>query len=100
MADEAIVHISGISGTILAVVSFMPQVYTTYKTQNVDGLSPWFIILTIAGSLAWLTYAYYLESWHQFAANLICLIFAIVLMALYIFYKNKETRKRDEPKNN
>ena len=98
MSEESIIHISGISGTILAVVSFMPQVYTTYKTQNVDGLSPWFIILTIVGSLAWITYAYYMESWHQFVANFICLILAIVLMILYISCKNKEMMKGDDKK--
>lgn len=95
MSNILIVNISGIIGTILATVSFMPQVYKTYQTENVEGLSPLFILLTIIGSVIWMFYAYCLKSWHQFTANCIVGILAIILMILYFYYQNKEQYKNE-----
>jgi MtN3 and saliva related transmembrane protein len=83
MSTLLIINITGLVGTIISTISFIPQVYTTYVTQDIRGISYWFIILTIIGCLAWMVYAYYLDSWHQFFANFIVLILAIVLLMLY-----------------
>ena len=89
MSQLMIINITGIIGTLISTISFIPQVYKTYKTQNTDGLSFWFIILTIIASLAWIIYAYCMKSWHQFTANFIILVLSIILLQLFISYENK-----------
>jgi len=48
--------IVGYFATIMLSILMFPQIYATYKTKNVEGLSLWFLIFQLGTSILWVIY--------------------------------------------
>lgn len=91
----------GITGTILAAIQFLPQIYTTWRLQKVGSLSiPMMCIQTpgsfvwvasLAGRLGW-------EGWSTWGIYLVtgCLQGFLLIMAISFELRERRERKKQE----
>lgn len=90
MSEIDNIEILGLIAACLTTASFVPQVYKTWKTKDVSGLSlPMFLTFTL-GIVLWLVYGICIESAPIILANTI----TVVLSLLLVYFKLKYSRKR------
>jgi MtN3 and saliva related transmembrane protein len=70
-------------------IQLFPQLYKTYKTKNVKGLSFYFLILFLISNFLWLLHGYFILDKSLIIASIISTIINIVLLKLYFLYKKK-----------
>lgn len=51
-----IFEVIGYIASVLLSFLLIPQVYTTFKTKKVDGLSSWFLYFEVVTTLLWIIY--------------------------------------------
>ena len=79
----------GFIAAILTTAAFLPQVYKTWKTKDVSGLSFSMLLMFFVGVFLWLVYGYYKESPSMIMANTITLVSAFLLVYFKIAYRKK-----------
>lgn len=73
----------GLTGAFLSSITFMPQVYKTWKTRSAGDLSLAMVLIVFTSTLVWLVYGVKLMLWPVILCNaVIC-----VLSALLIYFK-------------
>lgn len=85
-----IAHVAGLIGMVLTTVYLVPQIFTTYKTKTIKGLSHDFLLLMLFTSITWCVYAYELNAFYKLFSNIISIIFVIVLLIMYHCYKHNK----------
>lgn len=87
-------HIFGYIGSFLLMITFLPQVYKTIKTKEVDSLSKGFLFLNLMVCICWSTYGVgfltdndYVNAITILVANVS--IFFCTLILIYCAYKYK-----------
>ncbi len=78
------IEIFGLAATCMTTASFVPQVWSTWKTRDVSGISlPTFLMLTV-GLFMWLAYGFMINDLPLIVANamMVVLTGAIVVMKL------------------
>lgn len=83
------IEVLGFFAAILTTAAFLPQVYKTWNTKDVSGLSLPMLILFFVGIVAWLVYGVYKESPSMILANSVTIISTFLL----IFFKLKYSKK-------
>lgn len=83
------IEIIGFSAAFLTTAAFLPQVYKTWKTKDVSGLSLPMLIMFFIGIVLWLVYGVYKESPSMILANSITIASAFLLMYFKIKYQKK-----------
>ncbi|HZW62844.1 MAG TPA: SemiSWEET transporter [Flavobacteriaceae bacterium] len=79
----------GFTAAILTTAAFLPQVYKTWKTKDVTGLSLPMLLIFFLGIGLWFVYGILKESPSMIFANSITLISSFLLL----YFKLKYTRK-------
>lgn len=64
-------EILGYLAAFFTTASFLPQVYKTWKTKSVEGLSLTMYLVFFTGIVCWLIYGIYLNSMPIILANTI-----------------------------
>ncbi len=82
-------EIIGFIAAILTTAAFLPQVYKTWKTKDVSGLSLPMLLLFFVGVICWLVYGFYKESPSMIMANTITIVSAFFLVYFKIKYDKK-----------
>jgi MtN3 and saliva related transmembrane protein len=78
--------ILGLIATCFTTSSFVPQVLTTYKTRDVNGISlPTYAILTI-GLALWLLYGILKDDLPLIVANSVMVVLTGAIAAMKIIY--------------
>lgn len=92
MINDLIIWIDvfGYIGAGLLTILFMPQVYTTYKTKNVNGISYIFLIIEFLAALNFIIYGFLLKSFPIMIANFSAFICSILLLVAKIKFKEVE----------
>ncbi len=80
------IEIIGFAAAILTTAAFLPQVYQTWRTKDVSGLSLPMLILFFVGIILWLVYALYINSPSMIVANAITIVSASFLIYFKIKY--------------
>ena len=80
------IEIIGFAAAILTTAAFLPQVYKTWKTKDVSGLSLPMLIMFITGISLWLIYALFINSPSMIAANSITIVSSCFLIYFKIKY--------------
>jgi MtN3 and saliva related transmembrane protein len=77
------VEIVGHFGSFLSSVTFIPQVYKTWKSKSASDLSMLMLLIIFTSTIVWLTYGVALDLWPVIVCNsVIC-----ALSLLLIFFK-------------
>ncbi|MDI9338554.1 MAG: SemiSWEET family transporter [Alphaproteobacteria bacterium] len=84
---EEYIELVGFLGTLLTSITFVPQVYHSWKSKKVASLSIWMVIIVIASTLSWLAYGFLINSRPVILANSIVFLLALVLLYFKITFK-------------
>lgn len=90
MTEIDSIEIVGLVAAFLTTASFLPQVYKTWKTKDVSGLSLPMFSLFFIGIALWLVYGIYKESLSMILANSITVVSSFLLL----YFKLKYSRKK------
>ena len=75
----------GYIGGFFIMISFIPQVFKSYKTRSVKDLSTSMIIATFVGTAFWVAYGFFINSMPVIIMNIIFGV--IVIFQLYLKIK-------------
>lgn len=77
----------GTVAAVLTTISFVPQVWHSFKTRDVSGISlPMYSIFTV-GIALWLVYGILLQAWPLILANGITLFLAGSILQMKLRFK-------------
>jgi len=74
----------GSLAAVLTTASFVPQVWHTYRTRDVSGISLGMYVAFATGVFLWLAYGLLLGAWPIVVANAVTLALAIAILAMKI----------------
>ena len=84
-----LIEILGLIAAILTTASFLPQVWKTWKTKDVSGLSLPMFSMFFVGVLLWFLYGIYKNSPSLVIANGITIISVFLLVYFKLKYGKK-----------
>jgi len=84
------VELIGYFGSFLTSITFIPQVYKSWKSKSVGDLSIWMVLIVITSTIVWLVYGFAIQSGPVILANTIVFILTLVLLGFKLsFPKSK-----------
>ncbi|WP_298350138.1 SemiSWEET transporter [uncultured Dokdonia sp.] len=86
MSEIDDIEIIGLIAATLTTAAFLPQVYQTWKTKDVSGLSLPMFTMFFVGIVFWLIYGVLKESLSIILANAITVISSFLLLYFKIKY--------------
>jgi len=90
MTNINYIEIIGLIAATLTTAAFIPQVYKTWKTKDVSGLSlPMFSMFTL-GIIFWLVYGLLTNNLPIILANVITAALSLMLLFFKIKYGSKK----------
>jgi MtN3 and saliva related transmembrane protein len=72
----------GYAAAVLTTISFVPQVWHTWRTRDVAGISLGMYIVFATGVFLWLVYGMLAGAWPIVVANAITLALALAILAM------------------
>jgi len=81
------IQFMGHFGAFLTSVTFLPQVYRTWKLRSAGDLSLLMLCIVLLSTFVWLTYAFALMLWPVIIANGIVCVLSLVLIYFRITFK-------------
>lgn len=98
MTPEQLTDAVGSVAAFLTTVSFLPQVWQTFHTRDVSGISLGMYSVFTVGIALWLAYGLMLQAWPIVMANAITLLLALSILLMKLHYgvraeKDKKTIK-------
>ena len=88
-------QIIGYTGGTLLNITFLPQIYRTFKTKQTDDISLLFMILQVITSMLYVVYSFLLDEQPLIVSNIILLCELLTLlvgkiMFSYVYKKKNE----------
>jgi MtN3 and saliva related transmembrane protein len=83
----------GYFGSILTSITFIPQVYKSWRSKSVGDLSLAMIIIVITSTIVWFIYGYLKESGPVMVANFV--VFGLTVLLLYLKTTFKKQLEED-----
>lgn len=77
----------GLLAAVLTTASFLPQVWHTFTTKDVSGISLGMYSVFTVGVALWLIYGLMLSAWPIVIANFITLAFAVAILVMKLRYR-------------
>ena len=85
--NAVMTEIIGTVAAVLTTISFVPQVWHSFKTRDVSGISlPMYSLFTVGVAL-WLVYGILLGAWPLIVANGITLCLAGAILQMKLTFK-------------
>lgn len=81
------IQVMGHFGAFLSSVTFIPQVYKTWKTKSARDLSMTMILIILFSTIVWLVYAVALMLWPVILANSVVCVLSLALIYFKLTYK-------------
>jgi MtN3 and saliva related transmembrane protein len=81
--------ILGYVAAFLTTCAFIPQVWRTFRTHDVSGISLKMYSLFTAGVATWLAYGWVLKETPMIVANSLTLVMACGVLAMKLKYRDK-----------
>jgi MtN3 and saliva related transmembrane protein len=88
-------QIIGYTGGTLLNITFLPQIYRTFKTKQTDDISLVFMILQVITSILYVVYSFLLDEQPLIVSNLILLCELLTLLVGKIMF-SYVYKKKDE----
>ena len=77
----------GVVAAVLTTASFLPQVWHSFKTRDVSGISLGMYSVFTVGIALWLVYGLLIGAWPLILANGITLVFALAILVMKLRFK-------------
>ena len=77
----------GVVAAVLTTASFLPQVWHSFKTRDVSGISLGMYSVFTVGITLWLAYGLLIGAWPLILANGITLCFAVAILVMKLRFK-------------
>jgi MtN3 and saliva related transmembrane protein len=87
---KAMTEFIGYSAAVLTTLSFIPQVWRTWTTRDVAGISLGMYAVFATGVFLWLVYGLMEGAWPIVVANAVTLALALAILAMKIRWNSKE----------
>ena len=84
--DVALTDLVGTIAACLTTASFVPQVWLSFKTRDVSGVSLGMYSVFTVGVALWLVYGLLLGAWPIVVANAITLLLALAILGMKLVY--------------
>lgn len=78
----------GFAAACLTTVSFLPQVWHTFRTRDVSGISLGMYACFTLGVFLWLVYGWIVGAWPIVVANAITLALAVAILAMKLRFQS------------
>ena len=72
----------GYAAAVLTTISFVPQVWHTWRTRDVSGISLGMYVVFATGVFLWLLYGLLVAAWPIVVANAVTLALALAILAM------------------
>jgi MtN3 and saliva related transmembrane protein len=79
--------LTGYAAAILTTCSFIPQVWKTFRSRDVSGISLGMYLVFATGVGLWLVYGVVKQDWPIVAANAVTLALAGMVLAMKLRYR-------------
>ena len=86
---SGLTDVIGSLAACLTTVSFVPQVWLSFKTRDVSGVSLSMYSVFTVGVALWLAYGLLLGAWPVVIANTITLVLALLILGMKLKYGGK-----------
>ena len=83
------VEIIGLIASVLTTSSFAPQVYKAWNSKDVQSISLTMYLVLFVGTILWLIYGIYINSFSIIVANIITTILVFIIIILKLKYRKK-----------
>ncbi|MDO5972383.1 SemiSWEET transporter [Flavivirga aquimarina] len=83
------IEVIGFVAAVLTTAAFLPQVYKTWQTKDVSGVSLTMFITMFTGVILWLVYGLFINSLPMLVANTISAILIFTVIVLKIKHHKK-----------
>ena len=80
----------GYAAAALTTISFLPQVWRTFRTHDVSGISLRMYSVFTLGVAVWLAYGIVLEETPMIIANALTLVLACAVLVMRLRYGNRK----------
>ena len=77
----------GVVAAVLTTISFVPQVWHSFKTRDVSGVSLGMYSVFTVGISLWLVYGVLLRAWPLILANGITLALALAILLMKLRFR-------------
>jgi MtN3 and saliva related transmembrane protein len=81
------ITILGLVAGALTTIAFLPQLIQTWQSKSAKDVSLGMLIVFSTGVFLWLVYGFYIQSLPIILANLLTLIFNLIILGLKIRYR-------------
>lgn len=81
------IDLVGYLGSFLTSITFIPQVYKTWKTKSANDLSLSMMLIVVTSCIVWLVYAVALMLWPVIIANSIIGVLSLMLIYFKLTFK-------------
>lgn len=85
----------GYAAAILSTASFVPQVWHTFRSRDVSGISLGMYSVFVVGVSMWLGYGVLLGSWPMVIANAVTLTLALAILGMKLRFGTRPQRAGD-----
>lgn len=80
----------GYAAAALTTASFVPQVWLTFKSRDVRGISLGMYSVFTLGVALWLVYGLLIQAWPVVIANVITLVLVLAILWMRVKFGNKD----------
>lgn len=87
MSGSPVIELVGYLAAILTTLSFVPQVWHTWRTRDVSGISLGMYLVFTTGVALWLAYGVLVGAWPIVAANGVTLALALAILAMKLRWR-------------
>lgn len=87
MTGVPVIDVVGYLAAILTTLSFVPQVWQTWRTRDVSGISLGMYLVFTTGVALWLAYGVMVGAWPIVAANGVTLALALAILAMKLRWR-------------
>jgi MtN3 and saliva related transmembrane protein len=87
----------GLLGSLLSSITFIPQVYKTWKTKSAGDLSLLMMSIVFISTIVWLIYGFGLNLLPVIIANSIICVLSLLLIIFKLTFKRNPTFPQAEP---
>lgn len=85
--SSQLIEALGLVAAVLTTSGFVPQVYKTWRTKDVRGLSVWMYLVLFLGTTLWLVYGLLTNSRPLILANVIASSLTALMLIFILLYR-------------